>query len=88
MSTQSKKLCPILPFNNLMKLDLATNNFITPDELAEIFKISKSSIYRLIDKRQIPFFKIGGKLRFAQRDVDNYLENVRIEQIAKQHEYI
>lgn len=77
-----------MPFNNLMKFDLATNNFITPDELAEIFKISKSSIYRLIDKRQIPFFKIGGKLRFAQKDVNNYLENVRIEQIAKQHEYI
>ena len=77
-----------MPFNNLMKFDLTTNNFITPDELAEIFKISKSSVYRLIDKRQITFFKIGGKLRFAQKDVNDYLENVRIEQIAKQYERI
>lgn len=71
-----------------MKFDLTTNNFITPEELAKIFKISKSSIYRLIDKRQIPFFKIGGKLRFSQSDVNDYLENVRIEQIAKQYERI
>jgi len=66
-----------------MRLDSNSNNFITPEELADIFKISKSSVYRLIDKRQIPFFKIGGKLRFSQSDIDKYLENVRIEPITK-----
>ena len=66
-----------------MILDSKTNNLITPEELADIFKISKSSIYRLIDKRQIPFFKIGGKLRFSKDDVSEYLNNVRIETITK-----
>jgi len=66
-----------------MRLDSNSNNFITPEELADIFKISKSSVYRLIDKRQIPFFKIGGKLRFSQSDIDKYLENVHIEPITK-----
>lgn len=66
-----------------MILDSKTNNLITPEELADIFKISKSSVYRLIDKRQIPFFKIGGKLRFSKDDVSEYLNNVRIETITK-----
>ncbi len=73
----------ILPFNNLMKLDSNTNNLITPGELADIFKISKSSVYRLVDKHQITCFKVGGKLRFSQNDVNQYLESVRIETINK-----
>jgi len=77
-----------LPFNNLMKFDLTTNNFISPEDLADIFKISRSSVYRLIEKRQIPFFKIGGKLRFSQSDVNEYLEKVRVEQMTKQYERI
>lgn len=71
-----------------MELGSNTNNLITPSELADVFKISKSSVYRLIEKRQIPFLKIGGKLRFTQTDVDKYLNNVRIEPIVKQYERI
>ncbi len=55
---------------------------LTPDELAGLFKISKSSVRRLIDKRQIPFFKVGGSLRFDMNDILSYLQQKRIEPIG------
>ncbi|MBP6859095.1 MAG: helix-turn-helix domain-containing protein [Candidatus Magasanikbacteria bacterium] len=53
-------------------------HFLTPDNLADILGISKTTVYRLIDKRSLPFYKIGGSLRFKQSDVMEYLEKSRI----------
>lgn len=57
--------------------------FLTPDDLADLLAMSKTSIYRLVNKRQIPFNKIGGSLRFRKTDVDKYLDSQRIEPIIK-----
>ena len=54
---------------------------ITPRELAVSLHISRTSVYRLIDQRKIPFYKIKGSIRFKQDDVMSYLENNRIEPI-------
>ena len=88
MSTQLKKLCPILPFKNSMNIGLTSQNLITPDELSRIFKISKPSVYRLVDNRILPFYKVGGSLRFSISDINEYLSNVKVEPIQKQYEYI
>ena len=49
--------------------------FLTPQEVAEMFNISKSTLYRLMDMRKIPFFKIGGSIRLSKTDVNQYLED-------------
>ena len=54
----------------------------------KFLNISKSSVYRLVDKRSIPFYKIGGNLRFSIDDIEGYLNTVKIEPIEKQYEYI
>jgi excisionase family DNA binding protein len=62
----------------------ARNNikaFFTPDELAGFLAISKSTVYRLVNKRQLPFHKIGGVLRFRRDDIERYLDTERIEPI-------
>ena len=41
---------------------------LTIDDVAELFKTSKSTIYRWVHKREIPFVKLGGKLRFNEED--------------------
>lgn len=68
-----------------MEIGLNANNrikaFFTPDELAEFLAISKATVYRLVGKRQLPFHKIGGVLRFKKQDIEEYLENGRIEPI-------
>ena len=64
-----------------MKIGSNTIKMITPIELASSLHISRTSVYRLIDQRKIPFYKIKGSIRFKQDDVMNYLENSRIEPI-------
>lgn len=59
----------------------SAENLITPGELAKLFKLSPTSIYRLVDKRALPFYKIGGNLRFSMADIEKYLSEARIEPI-------
>ena len=61
---------------------LNTSNLITPDELASILRMSKPSIYRLIEQRKIPFHKISGSLRFKLSDIEKYIDNARVEAIG------
>ena len=51
---------------------------ITPDELARLLRISKAGVYRLVEKRIMPFYKVKGSLRFDQKDVIDYLQGTRI----------
>jgi len=51
---------------------------ITPEQLGNILKISQSTVYRLVNKRAIPFYKIRGSLRFKFEDVINYLGQCRV----------
>ena len=57
-------------------------NLITPDELADMLKISKVGIYRLVEKRLIPFYKVMGSLRFDKKDVLTFLQQNRIDQLV------
>ncbi len=58
-----------------------TNQLLTPDQLASFLNISKTTIYRLIDSRKIPFYKIGGSIRFDKKDIMNYLQESKINPI-------
>lgn len=75
---------PISLLNNLTLIGSnaeTVKRFFTPDELADFLSISKASVYRLVNKRQIPFNKIGGSLRFRREDIDKFLDSQRIEPI-------
>ena len=61
--------------------DNKTKAFLTPEELAEFLSVSKATVYRLVGKRQLPFHKIGGVLRFKRDDIERYLDEGRIEPI-------
>lgn len=76
---------PILLLNKLMNnsshAEINRKTFLKPDELAEFLNISKPTVYRLIEKRQIPFYKIKGSLRFKMEDVMQFIQGSRIEAI-------
>jgi len=61
--------------------NLLSKPFISPKELKEVLGISLPTIYRLIDSRKLPAFKIGNSLRFLREDVLAYLESHRIDQL-------
>lgn len=50
-------------------------------EAAELLRISVSSVRRLQQRRLIPFFKVGGGIRFARSDIVSYLEKSRVKSI-------
>ena len=65
-----------------MKTDSNTlPNMLTPDDLAVFLRISKTGVYRMVEKRQIPFYRVGKSLRFAKNDVLSYLSGNRIEPV-------
>ncbi len=61
--------------------DLTKDKLITPDDLADILQISRPTVYRLIEKRAIPFYKVGGSVRFCQQDIQDYLNKSLVNEI-------
>jgi excisionase family DNA binding protein len=55
--------------------------YFTPDEMAEHLHVSKATVYRLVNKRQLPFRKVGRSLRFRIEAVEKYDETESIEPI-------
>lgn len=61
--------------------DIKSKAFFTPDELAEFLSVSKATVYRLVGRRELPFHRIGGMLRFKKQDIESYLEDGRIDPV-------
>jgi excisionase family DNA binding protein len=59
--------------------------FYSPEDLAVYLGVSKTTIYRLVEKRVIPFYKIGGSLRFKENDVNEYVEKQRVKSSGELH---
>jgi excisionase family DNA binding protein len=65
--------------------NISLNNLklLSIKDLSKIFNISQATAYRIVDSRKISFYKIGGVLRFSEDDILKYLEENRIEPIAR-----
>ena len=50
------------------------NKFLTVKDIATLFNISITTVYRLMETRQLPFLKIGGMYRFSEEMIEEYLE--------------
>ena len=62
-------------------MNIDSIQLLTPDELAKLLKISKNTVYRLVENRQIPFYKVGGGLRFSLKEVEEFIMKNRIEPV-------
>lgn len=52
-----------LPFNIVTELQ-SVRGLLSVDEVAELLGMSKFTVYRMAQKRQIPSFIVGGSRRF------------------------
>jgi len=50
---------------------------LTAQEVADILKIAKNTVYELIKRGEINHYKVGRKVRFTQADVDDYIASFR-----------
>jgi excisionase family DNA binding protein len=55
---------------------------LTVDEVAELLKISASTVRRLHSDREIPFVKVRGSVRFVRKDIVSYIARCRVEAIG------
>lgn len=46
---------------------------LTPDEVATVLRISKTGVYRMVERRAIRFYRVSGVLRFDQNDVEVFI---------------
>ena len=47
----------------------------TPKEVAKFFRVSKMTISRLINAKEIKVYKVGGQYRISDKELKRYLLN-------------
>jgi excisionase family DNA binding protein len=62
-----------LPLENLLK------EILNIDELSEYLRIKKSSLYSKVERKEIPYYKLGHLVRFKKSDIDLWMEKSRVE---------
>ena len=53
--------------------------FYTINQLAELLEVAEITVRRMVRDGQITFYRIGSQIRINRADVENYLEQVRVE---------
>lgn len=46
---------------------------------AAVLAITKTAVYRLVERRRIPYYRLPSGLRFRRSDLDAYLRERRVE---------
>ena len=51
-----------------------TNPILTIRELAKYLNVTERTIYNLLDRGELPGFKVGVNWRFKREDIDKWIE--------------
>lgn len=54
---------------------------MTIDDLCEQLKMKKSTVYQMTCAKKIPYIKLGGLLRFDQKQIDAWLAEKSVQPI-------
>ena len=57
-------------------------DFLTIEEVAEILRVSRATIYRECRNKNIPYFKVAGAIRFDRTDIAAWIEASRVKPIT------
>ncbi len=50
-----------------------SNSALTTQEVADMLKIAKNTVYELVKRGELNSYKVGRKLRYSLKDVENYI---------------
>ena len=53
--------------------------FMNIDELSQYLGIKKSNLYAKVERREIPFFRVGRLILFKKDEIDTFMEKCRVE---------
>lgn len=51
------------------------NEMLTPSDIARILKISKSGVYNLLKRGEIPYLRVGKKIRVPAKSLNEFIES-------------
>lgn len=54
---------------------MAKNNYMDINSLTDFIPLTKSTIYSMVSRKQIPYKKIRKKLIFNKEDIINWINN-------------
>ncbi len=60
---------------------------LKPQEVAKMLRISMVGVYRLVESRSLPFYRVGRGLRFDEKDILTYLSVNRVESMRNENVY-
>ena len=52
--------------------------FFTVSQLADLLQLTEMTIYRMVNRGELPCYSIGRVKRFRRNDVEDFLESCRI----------
>jgi|HubBroStandDraft_6_1064221.scaffolds.fasta_scaffold916691_1 excisionase family DNA binding protein len=52
--------------------------FYTVSQLADLLQLTEMTIYRMVNRRELPCYAIGRVKRFRTRDVEEFLDACRV----------
>jgi len=61
----------------------APQDLLTPDEVAELLRVSKTSVYRMVERREVRVYRVCGLLRFSRSDVEQFLRAGSVDPMGK-----
>jgi excisionase family DNA binding protein len=62
-------------FTSLQRDQTMTDEeYFTTTELAKLLKITQRTVYRLMERGDLPYYEIGRAKRFRKSDIEAYLE--------------
>jgi excisionase family DNA binding protein len=65
---------------------VTVRRILTVQEVSKYLHVHPSTVYRLLKRRELPAFRIGGAWRFVASDIDKWANDYRSELTAAQVE--
>jgi excisionase family DNA binding protein len=57
---------------------MAVVNLLNVEELSELFSIPRENIYRLIKAGELPYLRIGKRIRFDESEIVEWLKSKKV----------
>ena len=57
--------------------EIDTETYLTIEELCELTKLKKSTIYAKRSRRELPAYRFGRELRFKRSEIDEWMQTKR-----------
>ncbi len=51
-----------------------SDEILTLPDVAQLLKVANKTVYNMVQKRELPAFKVRGQWRFMRVDIDQWIE--------------